>query len=188
MAYTQQKRKEIVEQVRQGTKISVVAGKYNVSPGTIRTWMRYPERYFSKIRAPHTPHAVEEKVRVIQRIEAGERTVKEISEEQGISLRLIYNWREDKDRILALYSSQEQTSVKTDKAKSSGEEVPIVSKPDNKDEKQYNRSLKEENEFLKAKVAYLEAVMELNGIPLSELKKKRSTRPSTKSSETESDR
>ena len=58
-----------------------------------------------------------------------------------------------------------------------------MSQSDDKDTKRHIRDLKEENEFLKAKVAYLEALMELNGTPVSSFKKKRNTRPSTKSSE-----
>ena len=62
-----------------------------------------------------------------------------------------------------------------------------MSASDDKDTKQHIRDLKDENEFLKAKIAYLEALMELNGIPVSGFKKKSSTRPSIKSSEEESE-
>ena len=55
--------------------------------------------------------------------------------------------------------------------------------PDDKDTRQYIRDLKDENEFLKAKVAYLESLMELNGTPAASFKKKHNTRPSETSSE-----
>lgn len=58
-----------------------------------------------------------------------------------------------------------------------------MSAADDKDTKQHIRDLKDENEFLKAKVAYLEALMELNGTPASGFKKKSSIKPSIKSSE-----
>ena len=70
---------------------------------------------------------------------------------------------------------------------SSGEEAESVGTADNKDTKQHIRDLKDENEFLKAKVAYLEALMELNGTPASGFKKKSSIRPSIKSLEEESE-
>lgn len=58
---------------------------------------------------------------------------------------------------------------------------------DDKDTKQHIKDLKDENEFLKAKVAYLEALMELNGTPVSGFKKKLDTGPSTESSNKESE-
>ena len=58
---------------------------------------------------------------------------------------------------------------------------------DDNDTKQHIKALKDENDFLKAKVAYLEALMELNGTPVSSFKKKSSIRPSIKSSEEESE-
>lgn len=186
MAYSLQLRRQVLDQIHQGMNPSEAARLFGITDETARIWMKNPEKYLSEDQGKL--YDLEEKVRVIRWLETGEVTARQITEQKGISARTISKWIADKRRILALYSSQEQTSVKLDKTKSSGEEEPIVSKSDKKDEKQYNRSLKEENEFLKAKVAYLEAVMELKGIPLSELKKKRSTRPSTKSSETESDR
>ena len=64
----------------------------------------------------------------------------------------------------------------------SGEEARSVGTADDKDTRQHIRDLKNENEFLKAKVAYLEALMELNGTPVSSLKKKFNIKPSSKSS------
>ena len=67
------------------------------------------------------------------------------------------------------------------------EEETAVHASDDKDTKQHIRNLKDENEFLKAKVAYLEALMEINGTPAVGFKKKRDTMPLIKSSEPESD-
>ena len=61
--------------------------------------------------------------------------------------------------------------------------VPAVSTTDDKDTKQHLQDLKDENEFLKAKVAYLEALMEYSGTPVSGFKKKSSIKPSIKSLE-----
>ena len=89
----------------------------------------------------------------------------------------------DRDRIFAIYSSQRQLPVNTGITQCPREELPAVSTTDDKDTKQHLRDLKAENEFLKAKVAYLEALMEYSGTPVSGFKKKSGIKPSTKSSE-----
>ena len=114
-------------------------------------------------------------------------TARQVAELNNLSLNTIYAWRKDQDRIFAVYSSQGQMPLNAGIMIRPREEVPAVITPDDKDTKQHIRDLKEENRYLKARVAYLEALMELNGTPVSDLKKKRNTRPSTKSSETESE-
>ena len=188
MAYSLQTKKDVVEKIHQGMKISKVAAMYGVSRQAINNWLRSPEKYLSETRKTHTPFDLEEKVRILRFIEAGELTARQVAEQKNLSLHTIHGWMKDKDRIFAVYSSQGQMPVNAGITVDPGEEVPSVSAPDDKDTKQHIRSLKEENEYLKARVAYLEALMELNGTPVSELKKKRNTRPSTKSSETESER
>ena len=168
-------------------KIGKVAAMYGVSRQAINNWLRSPEKYLSETRKAHTPFDLEEKVRILRFIEAGELTARQVAEQKNLSLHTILGWMKDKDRIFAVYSSQGQMPVNAGITIHPGEEVLSMSTPDDKDTKQHIRGLKEENEYLKARVAYLEALMELNGTPVSELKKKRSTRPSTKSSETESE-
>ena len=120
-------------------------------------------------------------------IETGDLTHRQIAELKHINLYTIRNWIKDKNRILAVYSSQGHYSKNTGLSSSPGEETDTVSAADDKDTKQHIRDLKDENEFLKAKVAYLEALMELNGTPASGFKKKSSIKPSIKSSEEESE-
>lgn len=98
---------------------------------------------------------------------------------------MVEEWFADKTPIHAVYSSQGKCLIKMAKMSSPGKESFAVGTPDDRDTRQYIRDLKDENEFLKAKVAYLEALMELNGTPVSSFKKKRNTRPSAKSSEEE---
>ncbi|MBQ7601292.1 MAG: hypothetical protein IJU49_03910 [Lachnospiraceae bacterium] len=100
-----------------------------------------------------------------------------------INLNTIRNWIIDKNRILTVYSSQGHYSKNTGLSSSLGEKTDTVSAADDKDTKQHIRDLKDENEFLKAKVVYLEALMELNGTPASGFKIKSSIKPSIKSSE-----
>jgi transposase len=183
MAYSLQTKKDVVEKIHQGMKISKVAAMYGVSRQAINNWLRSPEKYLSETRKAHTPFDLEEKVRILRFIEAGELTARQVAEQKNLSLHTIHGWMEDKDRIFAVYSSQGQMPVNAGITVDPGEEVPSVSAPDDKDTKQHIRSLKEENEYLKARVAYLEALMELNGTPVSSFKKKRSTDQSRKSSD-----
>ncbi|MBQ6542439.1 MAG: hypothetical protein IJL73_08205, partial [Lachnospiraceae bacterium] len=71
-----------------------------------------------------------------------------------INLNTIRNWIIDKNRILTVYSSQGHYSKNTGLSSSLGEETDTVSAADDKDTKQHIRDLKDENEFLKAKVVY----------------------------------
>lgn len=187
MAYSLQTKKEVVDKIHQGMNIAKVAAMYGVSRQSIINWTRSPEKYLSETRQAHTPFDLEEKVRILRMMELSGLTARQVAELKNLSLHTILGWVKDKDRLFAVYSSQGQVPVNTGITISPGEEVPSVSTPDDKDTKQHIRGLKEENEYLKARVAYLEALMELNGTPVSELKKKRNTRPSTKSSETGSE-
>ena len=183
MAYSLQTKKEVVEKIHQGMKIGKVAAMYGVSRQAINNWLRSPEKYLSETRKAHTPFDLEEKVKILRFIEAGELTARQVAEQKNLSLHTILGWMKDKDRIFAVYSSQGQMPVNAGITIHPGEEVLSVSTPDDKDTKQHIRSLKEENEYLKARVAYLEALMELNGTPASGFKKKSSIKPSIKSSE-----
>lgn len=97
----------------------------------------------------------------------------------------IEEWIADNPPIHAVYSSQGKRLIKKAKMSSPEKEASAMGTPDDRDIRQHIRDLKDENEFLKAKVAYLEALMELNGTPVSSFKKKHNTRPSAKSSEEE---
>jgi len=187
MAYSLQTRKEVIDQIHQGMKIITAMETYGVSRQAIRNWLRSPDKYLSETRGARSPFDLEEKVRILRMMESSKMTAAQVAEQKNLSLHTVLGWTKDRNRIFAVYSSQGQRPVKTVNTISPGEEVPAVGTPDDKDAKQHIRGLKEENEYLKARVAYLEALMELNGTPVSELKKKRSTRPSTKSSGTGSE-
>ena len=138
-------------------------------------------------RIYYKQYDLEEKIEILRLVEKGDLSVPQIADLKNINQYTIQNWIRDKRRILTVYSSQEQRSMNDDLSISSGEEAESVGTADNKDTKQHIRDLKDENEFLKAKVAYLEALMELNGTPASGFKKKSSTRPSIESSKKESE-
>ena len=144
---------------------------YNLSRQTICNWLKHPDKHLCETRIGREPFDIEEKVEVLRLIETGDLTHRQIAELKHINLYTIRNWIKDKNRILAVYSSQGHLPMITGSSNSSGEETETVSAADDKNAKQHIRDLKNENEFLKAKVAYLEALMEINGTPVAGFKK-----------------
>ena len=185
--YSVETKKEIITQIRQGMPISVAARTYHVARETIRLWLKSPTKSLSTTRTGRSPYDIEVKVQALRMLEKGLLSIHQVADYMKIRPATINTWVKDKTRILAEYSSQGHHPIHTDLLNSPGEETGPVSTPDDKDTKQHIRDLKDENEFLKAKVAYLEALMELNGTPASGFKKKSSIRPSIKSSEEESE-
>ena len=187
MAYSIKIKKEVLDKVHQGMSVRAVAKMYMMDNHTIHNWLKSPDHYLGEVRAAHKQYDLEEKIEILRLVEKGNLSVPQIADLKNINQHTIRNWIRDKRRILAVYSSQEQRSMNDDLSISSGEEAESVGTADNKDTKQHIRDLKDENEFLKAKVAYLEALMELNGTPASGFKKKSSTGPSIESSKKESE-
>ena len=183
MAYSLKTKNEVINQVHQGMPILEASQMYNISRHTISNWLKHPNKYLNETRTGRKPFDLEEKVQVLRLIEEGDLTHRQIADLKQINIYTIRNWIKDKNRILAVYSSQGHHPLNNNPLNSPGEETEPVSTADDKDTKQHIRDLKDENEYLKAKVAYLEALMELNGTPASGFKKKSSTRPSIKSSE-----
>ena len=181
------KKIQVLNQIRTGTRVSEAARMYNVPYKTVWGWVNAlndPE--VNKKRIKHNCYSIDEKVATLQLIESGKFTVLQIAALRNINQETIQRWIRDKDHIYALYSSKEQSPLNNTNPSCSGEEISAMSTSDDKDTRRHIRDLKEENEFLKAKVAYLEALMELNGVPVSGIKKKHDTMPLTKSSEEES--
>jgi len=183
MAYSKKIRTEVINHVHQGMTVLEVSQMYNLSRNAVDNWLKHPDKYLSENRTGLKPFDIEEKVNVLRLIEEGDLTLRQIADLKQINPSTIRNWIRDKSRILAVYSSQGHHPIHTDLLNSPGEETEPVSTADDKDTKQHIHDLKDENEFLKAKVAYLEALMELNGTPASGFKKKSSIKPSIKSSE-----
>lgn len=183
MTYSLRLRNEVLNQVRQGKTYTEVAQIYGVSRQAIRGWLRSSEKDADEKQSICKQHDIEEIIKVLHLAEEGELSASQIADLKNLSHSTVRNWIQDKKRILAVYSSQIQRLRGTDMAQCPGEEIADMSKPTDKDTRQHIRDLKEENEFLKAKVAYLEALMELNGTPVSSFKKKHNIKPSTRSSD-----
>jgi transposase len=183
MAYRISITTEVLAHVHQGMTVLEVSQMYSLSRNTVKNWLKHPDKFLNETRTGLKPFDIEEKVDVLRLIEKGDLTHRQIADLKQINLHTIRNWIKDKGRILAVYSSQGHLPKTNVLPSSPGEETESVSAANDKDTRQHIRDLKDENEFLKAKVAYLEALMELNGTPASGFKKKSSIRPSIKSSE-----
>ena len=107
-------------------------------------------------------HTLEEKVEIINYREQG-RIIRETARAFGISHSTAYDICCSRDEILAKYyacSRREGASQATAGIEIIPEEI-MPRKVSAEDLKKENKALREENEFLKDKVAYLEALYEV---------------------------
>ena len=116
----------------------------------------------------------------------GTQPIRQIARKKGISQNTICRWVKEKKHILAVYSTEGQhpATAVTWKPEPLEDKMARKEHPDAKAE---NKTLREENQYLKAKVAYLEKLMELSGTPAGEFKKKLDSKPSKPFSNQEPD-
>ncbi len=186
MRFSPKTRKEILKHIDHGMSINTASQRYGVTRQTISRWLKDPANGHYTAKNSHKHIDNETKIEVLRLLESGELTIPQAAALKNVKETTVRGWIYRKSSILAVYSSQRHYPEDTGTETAPGEEVAEVSSPDEKETKQHIRDLKAENEFLKAKVAYLETLMELNGTPAPEFKKKRNTRPSKKSSREES--
>lgn len=180
-----EKRKEILAALSNGVTVSEASIRYHVSTSSIYNWRLEPEK--SLVCSPRQPHVYssEEKMEVLRQVEEGARSIREIAEANRISRVTLRNWIRDKNQILAVYLAEKQLSLALEGNNSVEAQQTMASKKDIRTLSAENKSLKDENLYLKAKIAYLEKLMELNGTPAPEFKKKQDTRPSGLSAKAE---
>lgn len=183
MAYSLKTKNEVISQIRQGMSINAASRTYHIARETIRLWLKAPTESLSLKRTGRSPYDIEVKVQALRLLEEGSLSISQVADYMKIHPTTIYGWIKDKPNILAVYSSQGQHRVNVSQTKSPREEAESMGAADDKDAKQYAKALEDENEFLKARIAYLEALMELNGTPVSGFKKKPNIRPSTECSD-----
>ena len=129
------------------------------------------------MRGKYNHYTEEFRVQCILEYEAG-KSISAIAKEHGLPRTSVKNWcLRSKDNILVEHYAGKRR--RTDGIKASGAEVVIVPeeamprKVSGEDLKKENKALMEENEFLKDKVAYLEALYEIiKQDPSSVMKKK----------------
>ena len=187
VAYSNKVRAEVMKALSEGMSASKASQVYNISQQTINTWRKNPDRYLNGSWSEYRAHDIEEKVEVLRLIEMGTQSIRQIARARGLSQNTICRWIKEKKHILAVYSTEGQhpATAVTWKPEPLEDKMARKEHPDVKAE---NKTLREENQYLKAKVAYLEKLMELSGTPAGEFKKKLDSKPSELSSNQEPDK
>lgn len=119
-------------------------------------------------------HTIEEKVEIIRYKEQG-KSIREAARALGMSHSTVYKIWRSKDEILARYYANSQRTGAL-RAEAGIEIIPeeiMPRKVSAEDLKKENKALREENEYLKDKVAYLEALYEVIRQEPSEVMKKK---------------
>lgn len=183
--YSPEFKEEVLNAVANGLSVSQAALKYNINQQSIRNWRaKNLEKYGNDNWTKARTHNIEEKVDIISQVEEGGKSIRDIALETGLNMNTIRNWIKDKSHIYAVYYAWE--SVPKEARDSPKKEKQDMDPKDRaQDEHLENKALKEENQYLKAKVLYLEKLMELNGTPAPDFKKKQDTKPSGRSSKQE---
>ncbi len=186
MAYSNKVRTEVMKALSEGMSGSKASQVFNISQQTISNWKKNPDWYLNGKQEEYRPHDIEEKVEVLRLIEMGTQPIRQIARKKGISQNTICRWVKEKKHILAVYSTEGQhpATAVTWKPEPLEDKMARKEHPDAKAE---NKTLREENQYLKAKVAYLEKLMELSVTPAGEFKKKLDSKPSKPSSNQEPD-
>jgi transposase-like protein len=187
VAYSNKVRAEVMKALSEGMSASKASQVYNISQQTINNWRKNPDRYLNGSWSEYRAHDIEEKVEVLRLIEMGTQSIRQIARARGLSQNTICRWIKEKKHILAVYSTEGQhpATAVTWKPEPLEDKMARKEHPDTKAE---NKTLREENQYLKAKVAYLEKLMELSGTPAGEFKKKLDSKPSELSSNQEPDK
>ena len=154
---------------------------------TIRKWVKSPDNCFNITLEPRSKHSIEKKVEMLKLYEESHLSINKFASIYDLKPTTLRNWIDNKDRLLAIYSSQRRSPVQTGIMKDSGKKAESMNPADEQDANQHIRDLKYENQYLKVKVAYLEALMELQGVHVPDLKKKLNTKLSKRSSHKESE-
>ena len=183
MSYSLATKLSVLQQISQGMSVCDASELYSIPHQTIRLWIKSPDNCFDITTAPHTIYSIEKKVQILELFENSHLSISKFASLNNLKSSTVRDWVRNKKRILAIYSSQGKSPVKTKMIKSPGKEVEAVSTAGDEDTKKHFRDLKNENEYLKAKVAFLEALMEINGTPVPAFKKNFCIKPSTESSE-----
>lgn len=179
MAYSKEFRKEVLQALSSGMTMAEVSMKYNISVSSVSNWQKDPEKYINRVSIKASRYSLEEKVAILGLIESRQSSVRQIARAHGISQNTIKDWVKDKNHILAVYSTQREILAAQATGNLLTEEMQDMSdKINNAAGNNEAKALQQENRYLKARIAYLEKLMELNGTPAPEVKKKFDTEPS----------
>ena len=178
-----------IKMIQQGMGAKSISRELGIPRQTIQNWVKDLGSHLPTAYPRRKKYSLDKKVEIINLWNKGV-PIREISEQQDINKGTIEGWIQDRNRLLAVYSVQEThpgMEFSPGRMMCREKRLPDMSSKEECDLKRYNRDLKSENEYLRAKVAYLEALMELSGFPASGLKKNSDIKPLTGSSDMESE-
>ena len=184
--YDQKTKEAVLNLIGQGATVKQASEEFDVCCRTIRGWIHNNGLQKSPGIVTKKRHSLETKIAVIKLYEEGS-SPREISKQLDIHTSTISNWIRDKNMLLAVYSIQgSQPGLPVNRVGQTYlklREFNMSSQEDDQDLREHNQQLKKEIEFYQAKAAYLEALLELSGLQLSDIKKKHATKLSTGSSD-----
>lgn len=169
MRYSVGFRKDVLEAIAKGMPKKEASRRFNINLSTIKEWCRScgvePGIAVGAVKRKRL--SAEERAAAVSRVEAGE-PISAVAREAGVTYQAVYRWLCSKKQPDGIYYTQE------DGCMDRHENV--------EDLKLEVKALREEVEYLTAKAAYLDALLELSGIPAGKFKKKEDARPSAKRS------
>jgi transposase-like protein len=176
MAYSVKFKERVLSKISQGMSIAEASLKYNVSEQAIRNWRKGQNGFSGSKSNAFKRCSAKEKLEILSQVEMKAGSVREIAEKNGVNWNTLYRWIKDKNHILAVYLTQEQSPSAQWPGSCLAEGDKAMSLPtDSMSVNTENKALRDENQYLKAKIAYLEKLMELNGTPAPKFKKKSDT-------------
>jgi len=180
MVYNDEFKEKVFKAVAGGMTFKEASQRFHIARHSIYNWLKKDPEKYGYIKRKKLKYTPKEKLDIIAKVEIDDKSIRDVAQETDLAIDTIQNWIKDKHHIYALYYSWETA---TDKKRDSFYEEKRDMDPEDKarDEHLKNRALKEENQYLKAKVKYLEKLMELNGTPAPDFKKKQDVKPSKKS-------
>lgn len=175
--HTKEEKKEILDALREGRSMQDVTKAYDVSYASIRRW-RLTE---GGLDIPRQSYTLKEKAEILIAMEEAGLSDTEAAATADVNISTIRTWKKAKPRILAAYHAQgSEKSARTMQAKvmqsAYGVEHEQAECENTFMDRNEERALKKENEYLKAKNAYLESLLESLGYEPGKLKKKGNTR------------
>ena len=201
---------KVVKAVLEGKSHSAVGRDFHIPQTTVSSWMKIKDELIKWYEEQHSAerqknsfntrrkYSLEEKALVLLRIKYGEES-KALAQSMGIPRETIHNWVIRKDEILDVYFRKIENRPHAPEIETEAPaNITSISKrlhsyenglPDTEETAMARkgtstleeRQLRKENEYLKTKIAYLEALMELNGLSPDSLKKKVDSKPYTSS-------
>ena len=175
--HTKEEKKEILDALREGRSMQDVTKAYDVSYASIHRWQLTE----GESDIPRQSYTLKEKAEILIAMEEAGLSDTEAAATADVNISTIRTWKRAKPRILAAYYAQgSEKSAKTMQAKVMQSAYGVEHEQSECEntfmDRNEERALKKENEYLKAKNAYLESLLESLGYEPGKLKKKVNTR------------